>query len=183
MKVLHETPQSQLRARLAPLVEAYRDWIDREKARIDDPAEDLERFRSAASAAIERCEATLRRIEEGLDLVATDRQVADAVRFMNQSMWLQRTRSLFSEGVRRGKDIDYNDVDIERNRSWYPFQLAFILLNLPGLAWRGSITPTGPRAPRPSPTIRPPARRPQKTGKTLTCDVARDNRVRPTQDQ
>ena len=42
-------------------------------------------------------------------------------------MWLQRTRSLFSEGVRRGKDIDYNDVDIPGNRSWYPFQLAFIL--------------------------------------------------------
>ncbi len=38
------------------------------------------------------------------------------------------------EGVRRGKDIDYNDVDIAVNRSWYPFQLAFILLNLPGVA-------------------------------------------------
>ena len=43
-------------------------------------------------------------------------------------------RSLFSEGVRRGKDIDYNDVDIPANRSWYPFQLAFILLNLPSIA-------------------------------------------------
>ncbi|WP_145271418.1 DISARM system helicase DrmA [Tautonia plasticadhaerens] len=134
MKVLHETPQAQLRARLGPLVEAYRDWIAREKARIDDPAEGLERFRSTAQAAIERCEATLRRIEEGLDLLATDAQVADAFRFMNHAMWLQRTRSLFSEGVRRGRDIDYNDVDIPGNRSWYPFQLAFILLNLPGLA-------------------------------------------------
>ena len=67
---------------------------------------------------------------------------------MNHAMWLQRTRSLFSEGVRRGRDIDYNDVDIPANRSWYPFQLAFILLNLPG---------TGPaRPPRPQ---REPRRR------------------------
>ena len=69
----------------------------------------------------------------GADLLETDDQVAEAFQFMNRAMWLQRTHSLFSEGVRRGRDIDYNDVDIPDNRSWYPFQLAFILLNLPGI--------------------------------------------------
>ena len=87
-----------------------------------------------AKKSIDRCETTLRRIEEGLTLLETDAQVFDAFRFLNRAMWLQRTRSLFSEGVRRGRDIDYNDVDIPANRSWYPFQLAFILLNLPGIA-------------------------------------------------
>ena len=133
MKLLYETPQAQLRPRLEPLVAAYREWIGLEKAKIDDPAEGLGHFQPVARTAIERCERTLKRIEEGLDLLAADPQVADAFRFMNQAMWLQRTHSLFSEGVRRGRDIDYNDVDIPRNRSWYPFQLAFILLNLPGL--------------------------------------------------
>ena len=134
MKLLHETPQAQLRPKLEPLVVAYREWIRLEKAKIDDPAEGLDHFKPVARTAIERCEKTLRRIEEGLDLLASDPQVADAFRFMNHAMWLQRTRSLFSEGVRRGRDIDYNDVDVPRNRSWYPFQLAFILLNLPGLS-------------------------------------------------
>ena len=134
MKLLHETPQAQLRPRLEPLVVAYREWIRLEKAKIDDPAENLDHFKAVARTAIERCEKTLKRIEEGLDLLASDPQVADAFRFMNHAMWLQRTRSLFSEGVRRGRDIDYNDVDVPRNRSWYPFQLAFILLNLPGLS-------------------------------------------------
>ena len=87
-----------------------------------------------ARKSIDRCEKTLRRIEEGLTLLETDAQVFDAFRFLNHAMWLQRTRSLFSEGVRRGRDIDYNDVDIPANRSWYPFQLAFILLNLPSIA-------------------------------------------------
>jgi hypothetical protein len=134
MQALAELTRSQIRPQLAPLVAAYREWIDREKARIDDPAEGLAHYRAVASKSIERCETTLRRIEEGLALLENDAQVFDAFCFMNHAMWLQRTRSLFSEGVRRGRDIDYNDVDIPANRSWYPFQLAFILLNLPGLA-------------------------------------------------
>jgi hypothetical protein len=134
MKTLSDLPQNQLRPRLEPLVAAYREWIGREKAKIDDPAEGLAHYQAVAKKSIERCEATLQRIEEGLTLLETDAQVFDAFRFLNHAMWLQRTRSLFSEGVRRGKDIDYNDVDIPANRSWYPFQLAFILLNLPSIA-------------------------------------------------
>lgn len=91
-------------------------------------------FEEVANQAIASCERTLERIKEGIDLLESDSQVCEAFQFMNHAMWLQRTRSIFSEGVRRGKDIDYNDVDIPVNRSWYPFQLAFILLNLPGVA-------------------------------------------------
>lgn len=134
MKVLTEAKQNQYRSMLEPLVVAYEDWIKLEKAKISDPSEDLEHFQDAAKRTIEGCERTLERIKEGIDLLENDKQVAEAFQFMNHSMWLQRTRSLFSEGVRRGKDIDYNDVDIAVNRSWYPFQLAFILLNLPGVA-------------------------------------------------
>ncbi len=134
MKTLSDLPQNQLRPKLEPLVAAYREWIEREKAKIDDPAEGLAHYQAVAKKSIERCEATLQRIEEGLTLLETDAQVFDAFRFLNHAMWLQRTRSLFSEGVRRGKDIDYNDVDIPTNRSWYPFQLAFILLNLRSIA-------------------------------------------------
>jgi hypothetical protein len=36
--------------------------------------------------------------------------------------------------VRRGDDKpDMGTIDIPENRSWYPFQLAFVLLNLPGI--------------------------------------------------
>jgi hypothetical protein len=134
MKTLSDLQQKQVRPTLEPLVAAYKIWIEREKAKIDDPAEGLAHYHAVARKSIERCKRTLRRIEDGLTLLETDAQVFDAFRFLNHAMWLQRTRSLFSEGVRRGKDIDYNDVDIPANRSWYPFQLAFILLNLPSIA-------------------------------------------------
>ena len=35
---------------------------------------------------------------------------------------------------RRGKDTKLEDIDVPRNRSWRPFQLAFVLLSIPSLA-------------------------------------------------
>src|SRR5262249_35204180 len=34
---------------------------------------------------------------------------------------------------RREEPVDERAIDIPSNRSWYPFQIAFILLNLPGI--------------------------------------------------
>ena len=136
MKELCESAQSNLHAQLEPLTAAYREWIDREKTKIEDPSERLAPFKAAAERTISHCQKTLERIRAGIDLVAADKQVFEAFQFMNQAMWWQRTRTIFSEQVRRrpNEDVDYNEIDIAKNRSWYPFQLAFILLNLPSIA-------------------------------------------------
>jgi hypothetical protein len=34
---------------------------------------------------------------------------------------------------RRDEPVDERAIDVPQNRSWYPFQLAFLLLNLPGI--------------------------------------------------
>ena len=53
---------------------------------------------------------------------------------MNRAMWLQRTHSIYAEQVRRGAQPDFDkDIDLPKNRSWRPFQIAFILLNMPGV--------------------------------------------------
>ncbi len=136
MKDLSVTKQSEFRKKLEPLTVAYREWIDLEKLKINDPAEGLDPYREIATETISHCERTLKRIDEGIGLLESDQQVCEAFQFMNQAMWWQRTRSIFSEQVRRrpDEDVDYNEIDISVNRSWYPFQLAFILLNLPGVA-------------------------------------------------
>ena len=134
MKLLAEAHPKQYRPQLKPLLEAYRDWIDREEQRIADPAEGLTHFQHTAQQTIARCLTTLQRIEAGLDLLDNDDQAAQAFQFMNRAMWLQRTHSQFAERVRRGDEKpDMGTIDIPENRSWYPFQLAFILLNLPGI--------------------------------------------------
>ena len=134
MKVLAEASPKQYRSKLKPLVEAYQDWIDREESRIHDPAEGLATFQNVAQQAIARCRSTLTRIQAGLDLLDQDENAAQSFAFLNRAMWLQRTHSLFAEQVRRsGENPDMGDIDIVENRSWYPFQLAFILLNLPGI--------------------------------------------------
>lgn len=134
MKLLAEANPKQYRRKLKPLVEAYQDWIDREEKRIADPTEGLTHFKHVAEQAITRCRTTLKRIEAGLELLDKDDKAAQAFQFMNRAMWLQRTHSLFAEQVRRGDEKpDMGTIDIPENRSWYPFQLAFILLNLPGI--------------------------------------------------
>ena len=134
MKELAEVEASQVGAALAPLTAAYREWIEREARKLDDPNEGLADFDAAARMAIKNCQQTLERIEAGLQLLQHDSQALEAFQFMNRAMWLQRTHSIYAEQVRRGSQPDFDkDIDQPVNRSWRPFQIAFILLNLPGV--------------------------------------------------
>ena len=134
MKLLAEADAKTLPKNLGPLVTAYEDWIDREEAKLNDPKEGLAQFGDAGRVAIDNCRITLKRIEEGLELLAKDTKAFESFQFMNRAMWLQRTHSIYAEKVRRGEQPDFDkDIDEEKNRSWRPFQIAFILLNLPGV--------------------------------------------------
>jgi hypothetical protein len=135
MKELAETKEAaEFQAKLQPLIDAYEAWIEAEAAKVTGLAEGLADFKEAAEAALADCRKTLSRIEDGLRLLGQDAKALEAFRFMNRAMWLQRTRSLYSEQIRRGQQPDFDkDIDVPANRSWYPFQLAFILLNLPGV--------------------------------------------------
>jgi len=82
---------------------------------------------------MKRCTEALGRIQAGLQLLGTSAHAGEAFRFLNRAMWLQRVRSLYAERIRRGEQVDLETLDVPENRSWYPFQLAFILLNLPAL--------------------------------------------------
>jgi len=137
MKALGEMPDVGFAAALRPLTSAYAAWIEELELQLQPanlPTFNLQPFDVPARQAIDACKMNLERIQAGIDLLGRDSQAAEAFRFANRSMWLQRTHSLFAEAVRRGEKITLEALDVAKNRSWYPFQLAFVLLNLPSLA-------------------------------------------------
>lgn len=132
-----EGDPASLAAALAPLPEAYDGWIRRQRERISDPAQRLGDYPTEAEDALGRCAEACRRIRAGIALLAGDPDARAAFGFANRAMADQRVRSLYAEAVRRlppgAPAPDPAAFDQVGNRTWFPFQLAFILINLPGL--------------------------------------------------
>jgi hypothetical protein len=145
-----ERSPEELAGSLLPLVDAYRRWLDAEEARIGTDPE-VARFADVASDALGRAREVADRLERAIALLRTDPVALDAFRFANQAMAVQRVRS---ELVRRRlaePDADpvvlLTELDVAATRTWRPFQLAFVLLCIPGLtdprhpdAGRGPLT-------------------------------------------
>jgi hypothetical protein len=122
-------------ATLRPLADAYDRWLDRQEARIAGlPAGHAD----AARAALASARAIAARLRSGIELVGAGGVVAEAFAFANHAMWQQRVHTLI--GLERRGRLDLSAADAEQavlakpNWSWRPFQLAFVLLNLPALA-------------------------------------------------
>ncbi len=133
MKELAETPAKELFGKLKALTTAYETWILEQQAKSKDPSQGLTEFESIAEIAINNCKNTLQRIIEGLELLQRDTKAVEAFQFMNKAMWQQRIHSILAEKKRRDEAVEMASIDIPKNRTWFPFQLAFILLNLPSI--------------------------------------------------
>lgn len=120
-------------AKLMPLVTAYEEWIEERAREAADGARGLDAYEKPAGDSLDLCRKAARRIRAGLDLLAGDETAAEAFRFMNRAMWQQRVRTIYSDSVRQKKKADEAEIDVPANRTWYPFQMAFILISLPGL--------------------------------------------------
>lgn len=133
MKDLADTADGMFGAALGALPRAYREWIDAQRARAQRGEDRLADHAASATAALQRCDQMLGRIQDGIALLDADVQAADAFRFANRAMWLQRTRTILAEQTRRGKSPRLEDIDVPVNRSWRTFQIAFLLATLPGM--------------------------------------------------
>ncbi|MDJ0716752.1 MAG: DISARM system helicase DrmA [Prochloraceae cyanobacterium] len=141
MQKLSQAEAKELPTYLNPLVTAYSSWIEQQQQRIDAPqsgflrdrAEELTEYEDVAKNAIANCQQTLERIQAGITVLQNNPQAVEAFQFMNNAMWKQRIHSIYAEKKRRGEKLKLEDIDLPKNRSWYPFQLAFILLNLPSV--------------------------------------------------
>jgi len=110
----------QARDQLLPFVKQYRNWIESQKSLV--PADQPTR-REVSDELLHRAEHAATRIEDGIKLLA-DPQVLDAFRIANKVM-ARAARQRFA--VLQNK----KPAEVEPPR-WRPFQLAFLLMNLPG---------------------------------------------------
>jgi hypothetical protein len=134
MAALACIPDGQFATHVGPLAESYATWITRQEARLQQPTPDLLPFAEAGHEALQRCRRALERIREGIALLDRNPQAAEAFRFANRAMALQRTRSLYATAVRRGeKQRSPAEFDRPEDHSWRAFQLGFMLINLPAL--------------------------------------------------
>ena len=111
----------------------YGDWIEEQQSRV---GVDVVGHDAQAAAALDRCKEIEKRLEEGIAVLADagNEKALAAFRFANRAMARQRIHSLFALSQRRGENKTLADFDQRKNRSWRPFQLAFILLSIPSLA-------------------------------------------------
>ncbi len=127
-----------LRRGLAPLADGYARWLDQRAADAPSLPPPL---RLTGERAVETAREAAARIRAGIALL-TDPQVpghADALAafgFANRVMALQRRHTAVAR-LREEKGLSYTEalakVEAPENASWRPFQLAFVLLNLPSL--------------------------------------------------
>lgn len=127
------TPEKrdELVAGLKVLTDDYAEWIVENR---DAIGSEVMEYDIPATEAMDRCSLILERLREGIEVLAVDDLSLAAFRFANRAMASQRIHSLHALAKRRGDAITLDALNIRKNRSWRPFQLAFILLSIPALA-------------------------------------------------
>lgn len=126
---------------LQPLASGYEQWISElQEASRSTEIQSNPQLRDAAQENIAKCAECLHRINAGLQLLKRDRHLFEAFRFANRVMWDQRIHSLWASDNRKRGEVagSAQAFDLPRNRTWRPFQIGFILLNLVGVAVENS---------------------------------------------
>ncbi len=122
MDVLSElSDANDAETKLQPLVAEYRKWIEQQQASIPTSPQ---RRQETGNELAKRAKVAANRIEKGIALLR-DEECLEAFRLANKAM-AAAARQRF--GGMQGKPTE------EVEPRWYPFQLAFLLMNLPGIA-------------------------------------------------
>lgn len=132
---------------MAPLIELadlYDNWIKSQDAEIER-LEDA--HKEAARGHVNKANDCSTRIRKGLELLQKDKQAALAFHLTNEAILLQQISGRFSlreiyyenRQMKWSESISLPTLEHEKasGRSWRAFQIAFLLMSLPGL-WDGS---------------------------------------------
>lgn len=129
-------PESDPFPELNSLCDKYEKWIEERNSEVPALEESLQ---PVAENNLKNCRNCLRRMRSGIETLQTDERAMRAFRLMNEAILLQQLH--YSLGLREWKKTD-DELEIppvqfpdpekpmKDKGSWYPFQLAFILMNI-----------------------------------------------------
>ena len=143
MTLLATADKAALRAGLTPIIDEYAAWLDSESA---TAAALPEHLREVALEAIQDARLIEARLREGLDRLLDKPEALRCFHFMNAVMAQQRVHSQVVQARSQDPNLSMSAAlariadEGPKAHSWWPFQLAFILMQVPAL-----IEPTTPR--------------------------------------
>lgn len=118
MKFLYTAPVKEVVKCLKNFINGYQIWIEDLKLKLSNVKENLQ---IVALDNIKKCQQTYNRIFYSIELLESDPLAFRAFQLANEAMFMQRKQTI----LKSKKIFD------EKNVRWYPFQLAFILQELP----------------------------------------------------
>jgi Helicase conserved C-terminal domain len=136
MRALAEIAPQDIEQAFMPLVDGYTVWLSKQRIIADELPVHLQEI---AADAIAEAEGVADRLRGGVALLQSDEQAMQAFRFMNRAMRDQRLHSQIAARRSADETLSIRDATAAVNElgddaaSWRPFQLAFILLQLPAL--------------------------------------------------
>lgn len=138
LHLLSSLSDGQAVEKLSGLVRLYDKWI----AAKDKEVKSLrpETLQQTASRHINQMRSALARMSSGLDLLKSDGEARQIFEWTNRAMLLQ---SAVCRNIREPDDLNHwnfshhydpvQELESQKERFWRPFQIAFLLMNLPGL--------------------------------------------------
>ena len=130
MYYLFNTEQDEVISGLRRFLSLYEEWIE-DKVNLAG-SEKYAEFAKPADQNIKACKNMLSRIRHSVDLLAEPGgKVWTAFRYANEAMFMQRCKTKEKQDAVNGVFSDETEIE---KINWYPFQLAFILLEISSFA-------------------------------------------------
>ena len=127
--------------KLEPLVVQYRQWITQKQTDVKKTFTDPNFF-GMANKNLKNCESVLERIEDGLELLKDSKndKILKAFILTNRAMLYQRLHFDFALKNFKSEKNNHELLDLDVRKPgqayWYPFQIAFLLMSIRGLAFK-----------------------------------------------
>lgn len=123
---------------LRPIVVSYKNWIDSEKIKLAVLKRARSHHTAAAQDSIRHCQEVHKRMKNGLEFLLAEGNEAVRLAFAlsNRAMLYQRIYYERSTQILKNRNsYQLQDPSNPNNTSrWYPFQIAFFLMNVRGIA-------------------------------------------------